>query len=143
MGHLIVVWLAVAVIPAVSPRHAPSPSTAPPPSCACPTDTTIELLHDAVFHLDRGDDDARVREDLREARARTERDAAGASWARGFVERVGAALGRDDGTRQYEAEVIRRDLHESPCLTEEMHVRFHRSLPAVHHAPAGSPRRRP
>src|SRR5438105_1886156 len=109
----------------------PPPRTQP----SCPSEATIEILHDAAFHLDQGDDDARVRQYLVDARGRTAADRAGAAWARAFVDRMESALRQEPGTRQFQAEVIRGDLHESPCLTKEMHTRFHLWLP-----PVGEPR---
>ena len=97
----------------------------------CPAELTLETLHHAAFHLDQGDDDASVRRDLAEVRAQIAIDQTGAGWSRGFVERIDAALGWNAERRQFEAELIRRDLHDSSCLPKELHARFHRRLPSV------------
>jgi hypothetical protein len=108
---------------------------------ACPPEFTIEILHDAAFHLDQGDDDDGVRRDLEEARARIAIDKTGAAWARGFIKRIDAALQVNGSARQFQAEVIRTDLHDSGCLPKELHARFHRRLPALRLQPGESPER--
>jgi hypothetical protein len=93
----------------------------------CPGEPVIARLHDAVFHLDQRDDDARVRKDLIEVAAMAQSDPAGAAWAGALRDRVWSALDHSDN-RQFEAESIRADLHASACLTKELHERLHQSL---------------
>lgn len=95
----------------------------------CPSPTVVELLHDAVFHLDQRDDDARVRRDLVLVQQQLESDASGSSWARDFESRIQGVLDRDAGDRQFVAESIRADLHGSKCITADLHRRFHLALP--------------
>jgi hypothetical protein len=93
----------------------------------CPDEPVIARLHDAVFHLDQRDDDARVRKDLLEVAALMQSDPAGATWAGVVVNRIRAGLDYPDH-RQFEAESIRADLHASACLTKALHERLHQSL---------------
>jgi hypothetical protein len=96
----------------------------------CPPDAVIELLHDAVFHLDQGDDDARVRSDLSAVRSQMPHEGPAAVWARGFADRMQAALASDGG-RRFDAETLRADLHMSACLPKELHRRLHQRLPPL------------
>jgi len=109
--------LVTSALSAACERRSPAP---------CPPEAVLERLHDATFHVDQGDDDARVRRDLAEIRAQ-----AGDAWTQRFVDRIETASRPDAGSRQFEAESIRADLHASACLTREMHERFHRRLPPL------------
>ncbi len=123
--------IVVAVVNALVAGCESKPARAP-----CPPEPVLERLHDAAFHLDQGDDDARVRADLAEVRRKLHGGEAGEAWARRFVERMDAVLLGDPGVRQFEAETIRADLHDSACLTSEMHKRFHDRFPSLRPPPA-------
>ena len=92
----------------------------------CPPETVLEQLHDAAFHLDQRDDDQRVRADVEQVRK-----ADAGAWAMKLADRMESALADDGGSRQFDAETIRADLHESPCLTGDAHRRFHQRLPSL------------
>jgi len=112
-------------------------------SSLCPPEPTLELLHDAIFHLDQGDDDDRVRRDLLAVPQPTRVSDAATAWVQQLVKRVQAALHADSAVRPVTAEIIRKDFHDSICLTAEMHNQFHlrlRGLGQSSSRPTGIPK---
>lgn len=104
-----------------SPDAGPTLAGAP-----CPPEPVLELLHDALFHIERGDDDARVRSEIARIRQMTKAQTVPAA----FLARVQAAL-ESDGGRRLDAEQLRAELHLSGCIPEDVHQRFHQALPPV------------
>jgi len=117
----IVDWAVVVAVLSCRSRPIPDPP--------CPPEAVVELLHDAAFNLDQGDD-ARVRRDLASLRMRLPSHGRAATWALGFADRMERAL-TSGGGRQFDAETLRADLHMSACLPKELHQRLHQRLPPL------------
>ena len=97
---------------------------------ACPADEVLETLHDAAFYLEHRRDLARVARDIEHIRLRVTSKSPGTALVLPFVQRI-TALAARDGALEPESELIRAELHASPCLTAEAHERFHRALPPL------------
>ena len=97
---------------------------------ACPEDDVLETLHDAVFFLEHRRDLARVLLDIEQTRLCVTSESPGAAMVLSFTQRIADLVARDGGLEP-ESEMIRVELHASPCVTVEAHERFHRALPPV------------
>jgi hypothetical protein len=96
----------------------------------CPDDDVLETLHDAVFFLEHRRDLARVERDIEDIRRRVTSESPGAALVSSLSQRI-ADLAARDGVLEPESELIRAELHASPCVTAEAHERFHRALPPL------------
>jgi hypothetical protein len=97
---------------------------------ACPEDDVLETLHDAVFFLEHRRDLDRVARDLELIRRRVTSASPGAAMVLSLIQRM-ATLAARQGVLEPDSELIRAELHASPCMTAEAHERFHRALPPL------------
>lgn len=106
----------------------------------CPEDDVLETLHDAAFFLEHRRDVSRVARDLEKIRRQVSTASPGAAMVLPLIQRISSLAARD-GVLEPESELIRAELHASPCITAEAHERFHRALPPLRKlGPTGSAR---
>ena len=97
---------------------------------ACPDDDVLETLHDAAFYLEHHRDLTRVARDIEQIQGQMTSGSPGAAMVLPLIQRT-ATLAARDGVLEPDSELIRAELHASPCLTTAAHERFHRALPAL------------
>ena len=97
---------------------------------ACPEDDVLEALHDAAFFLEHRRDLPRVAGDIEQIRGQVTTVSPGAAMVLPLVQKI-AVLAAREGVLEPESELIRAELHASPCMTAEAHERFHRALPPL------------
>jgi hypothetical protein len=116
-----------------APPVAPSPSAEEAGGApACPSPELLELLHAATFYFEHGTTST-AREMLRlarEAAAREPLDAT-ASETLSALGRIDASIDAHPDVAEAEVERVRVGFRDWRCLPEELHQRFHASLPPL------------